>query len=169
MSQEAQTGFNVLPLNGGGGLILSAHPAGLPGLSPEQAVNQYGQLGARALVSLVTDPELQKLGLTMLPELCEVNRIRWLHGPIEDYQAPNALFDQWWLKNRDVLHAMLDAGHSLALHCWGGRGRTGTVAARVLVERGFAPLDAMAIVRAHRPGAIETTEQADYVMALSAK
>lgn len=168
MIQQAQTGFDLLPLNGGGGLILSAHPAGLPGLSPEQAVSRYSQLGARALVSLVTDPELQKLGLTMLPDLCASNQMRWLHGPIEDYQAPNALFDQWWLNNRDILHAMLDEGHSVALHCWGGRGRTGTVAARILVERGLAPVDAMTIVRAHRPGAIETAEQADYVMVLSA-
>lgn len=166
MKPDVDQGFNVLPLERGGALILSGHPAGLPGLTTEQAVNQYGDLGARSLLSLVTAKELEQLGLTHLPALCAARGLGWLHGPIEDYQAPDHQFDQWWLTQRDSLHALLDQSQSVALHCWGGRGRTGTVAARILVERGLSPRFAIERVRQHRPGAIETSGQEQYVMAL---
>lgn len=156
----------MLPLDGGGALILSGHPAGLPGLSPEQAVSHYGDLGARSLVSLVTMTELQKLRLTELPAWCAARGLTWLHGPIEDYQAPDKHFDHWWVVNRDALHALLDQSQSVALHCWGGRGRTGTVAARILVERGLSPDRAIEVVRQYRPGAIETAGQVNYVLSL---
>ncbi len=45
----------------------------------------------------------------------------------------------------------------------GGLGRAGTVAARLLVELGAHPGDAMRRVRDVRPGAIETEEQEDHV------
>lgn len=163
---KSEKGFNVLPLKDGGALILSGHPAGLLGLLPEQAVGQYGALGARALVSLLTESELEKLGLKELPTWCAARGLTWLHGPIEDYQAPDSHFDQWWLLNRDALHALLDQSQSVALHCWGGRGRTGTVAARILVERGHSPDRAIEVVRQHRPGAIETAGQLNYVLSL---
>lgn len=166
MKSNFDQGFNVLPLDRGGALILSAHPASLPGLTPEQAVNQYGDYGARALLSLVTAKELEQLGLNNLSALCAARGLDWLHGPIHDYQAPDHHFDRWWLTQRDSLHALIDQGQSIALHCWGGRGRTGTVAARILVERGLSPRLAIDRVRQHRPGAIETADQEKYVLAL---
>ena len=166
MTPDAEKGFKVLPLERGGALILSAHPASLRGLTPEQAVNQYGELGARALLSLVTATELEQLGLNDLSSLCIARGLDWLHAPIHDYQAPDHHFDRWWLEQRDLLHALLDQSQSVAIHCWGGRGRTGTVAARILVERGLSPQVAIERVRQHRPGAIETADQEKYVLAL---
>jgi len=55
------------------------------------------------------------------------------------------------------------------VHCRGGFGRTGTVAARLLVERGLDPAAAMALVRHTRPGSIETSEQELYVLALTGR
>ena len=166
MKPDAEKGFNLLPLDRGGVLILSAHPASLPGLSPEQAVNQYAEHGVRALVSLVTEKELEQLGLNHLSALCTARGLDWLHGPIQDYQAPDPLFDRWWLMQRDSLHALLDQNQGVAIHCWGGRGRTGTIAARILVERGLSPQLAIERVRQHRPGAIETADQEKYVLTL---
>lgn len=50
------------------------------------------------------------------------------------------------------------------MHCRAGLGRTGTVAARLLVEHGARPADAIALVRTVRPGSIETVEQESYVL-----
>jgi ADP-ribosyl-[dinitrogen reductase] hydrolase len=50
------------------------------------------------------------------------------------------------------------------VHCRGGLGRAGTVAARLLAELGMAPADAISRVRAVRPGAIQTQAQREYVM-----
>jgi len=51
------------------------------------------------------------------------------------------------------------------IHCTGGLGRSGMIAARLLVELGEEPRLAMQRVRAARPGAIETAAQEAYVLA----
>jgi len=50
------------------------------------------------------------------------------------------------------------------LHCGGGRGRAGTIVARLLVELGMGPEVAIKAVRdARSPFAIETAEQEAHV------
>ena len=64
------------------------------------------------------------------------------------------------------LHARLRDGFNVLVHCKGGLGRAGTIAARLLIELGMAPQMAVGVVRQARPGAIETSGQERYVMAL---
>lgn len=45
----------------------------------------------------------------------------------------------------------LDAGQRVLIHCEHGIGRSATLALCVLVERGMAPLDALAIAKQRRP------------------
>jgi ADP-ribosyl-[dinitrogen reductase] hydrolase len=61
---------------------------------------------------------------------------------------------------------MLQHGGRVVVHCRGGLGRAGTVAARMLVELGSTPQEAIRRVRASRRGAIETPAQEAYVMAI---
>ncbi len=49
----------------------------------------------------------------------------------------------------------------------GGFGRTGLLAARILVEFGESPERAIRAVRTVRPGAIETRGQEEYIMSLA--
>jgi ADP-ribosyl-[dinitrogen reductase] hydrolase len=64
------------------------------------------------------------------------------------------------------LRGKLRQGGRLLLHCAGGLGRSGTIAARLLVELNeAAPEAAILAVRAARPGAIETPAQAAHVRA----
>ena len=51
------------------------------------------------------------------------------------------------------------AGRPVAVSCYAGIGRTGTVLACCLVSRGASPADAVAEVRRLRPGSIQTPEQ----------
>ena len=55
------------------------------------------------------------------------------------------------------------------LHCLAGLGRTGMMAARLLVDLGMAPALAVAEVRKVRPRAIQTEEQEKYVYQHSGK
>jgi protein-tyrosine phosphatase len=68
-----------------------------------------------------------------------------------------------------MLHAELSSGGLIVVHCRGGLGRTGTVAARLLMERGVMVEGAIRRVRAARLGAIETTEQEDYLRNLPSR
>lgn len=60
------------------------------------------------------------------------------------------------------------AGERVEVACLGGRGRTGTAIAALAVLDGLDPALAVGWVRtAYRPDAVETSEQADWVAALS--
>ena len=58
-----------------------------------------------------------------------------------------------------MLHRRLD----VLVHCRGGLGRAGTIAARLLVELGMDPTKAIVSVRAARPDTIENCNQENYV------
>lgn len=167
MKAPTNFGFDLLPLPSGGRLLLSPHPAGLAGLTPAQAIGVYKSLGVVTLVSLVTEAELFKLGLTHLSSICQSQGVQWQHAPVLDQQAPDASFEVWWQAQHTALLAALSDGHTLALHCWAGLGRTGTVAARLLMaHEHMGASQAMAAVRQARPGAIETSAQSDHLLAL---
>jgi ADP-ribosyl-[dinitrogen reductase] hydrolase len=122
--------------------------------------------GARALVTLVEPHELRLLGVTGLPEAARA-RFDWVHLPIPDGGVPDAAWETRWAEAGPALHRHLDAGERVVVHCRGGLGRAGLVAARLLVERGLPPDEAVRVVRAVRPGAIETAAQERYVAALA--
>ena len=90
--------------------------------------------------------------------------MEWWHLPIEDGKSPPARgFDDGWAVAGDVLRDRLRLGFDVLVHCRGGLGRAGTVAARLLVELGARPDDAIRRVRDVRPGAIEDGAQEAHV------
>lgn len=110
----------------------------------------------RVAVTLVEAPEFGPALRTFQTALAARN-ISWLHFPIRNYSVPAP--DAGWEALGRQLHAALDEGGRILIHCWGGLGRSGMIAARLLVERGERPDRAVAQVRAARPGAIETEDQ----------
>ncbi len=136
-----------------------------PGLEGPVAVTlvRLRDWGARGLVSLIEDHELDVLGVRSLPRQLETLAMRWWHLPIRDMGTPDERFEKRWQRSGAELRGLLREGSSIALHCRGGLGRTGTIAARLLVELGSAPADAIARVREARAGAIETREQEAFV------
>src|SRR2546423_12583073 len=83
------------------------------------------------------------------------------HLPIRDVSVPDRLPAVVVTVERVVAAAR--AGKTLVIHCRGGLGRSGLVAGCCLVAMGHPARDAIRLVRAARPGAVETTEQATYV------
>lgn len=121
--------------------------------------------GATALVTLVEPFELTLLGVPGMGERARAHGLEWWHLPVIDGAAPGSRFESAWADAGRALHARLDAGERIVLHCHAGMGRTGAVAARLLVERGMAPEQAVLTVRRARPGAIESDEQVRWVLA----
>jgi ADP-ribosyl-[dinitrogen reductase] hydrolase len=119
--------------------------------------------GARAMVTLIEDQEFDLLGVADLGARVRARGLAWHHLPIPDVQPPGERFESGWQTSGPLLRNDLRAGHRVLVHCRGGLGRAGTVAARLLVELGVPADEAIRRVRAARPGAIETEQQEQYV------
>jgi len=123
----------------------------------------FQEWGASGVVTLNETEELRGLGLGDLGEQAMNAGFWWRHLPITDMNIPDDEFEEMWAVEGKQLVASLIAGERVALHCLAGLGRTGMIAARLLVEMGMAPELAVVEVRKVRPRAIQTDEQEKYV------
>jgi ADP-ribosylglycohydrolase len=121
--------------------------------------------GTSAVVTLMEAHELAAMGVADLGEAVEALGIEWHHLPIPDVGVPDAGFEAHWVEAGLRLRRRLLAGGRVLVHCRGGLGRGGTIAARLLVELGCEPERAVTAVRRVRPGAIETRAQERHVLA----
>lgn len=120
--------------------------------------------GASMVVSLVELPEFDELQVPTLPLEVERLGIQWRHLPIRDMHPPGKRFQSIWPELCQEIVALLGAGQRVFLHCKGGLGRTGTVAACLLMESGVPPAEAITKVRVSRRSTIETWAQEKFVL-----
>ena len=126
--------------------------------------------GATAVVSLVTEEELDFLSVRGLPGAARDRHMEWWHAPIPDGWPPGPDFEEAWEIVGEAIRDRLRLGFDVLVHCRGGLGRAGTVAARLLVELGASPDDAIRRVRdARSRHAIETASQETHVAQCSAR
>jgi ADP-ribosyl-[dinitrogen reductase] hydrolase len=116
------------------------------------------------LVSLVEPHEFSQLGVTNFIEAVQHCNFRWHHLPITDMAAPSATFQEAWNTHGSDILRSLEHGERVVIHCAGGLGRSGMIAAKLLTVFGVSPDEAIAKVREARPGAIETRVQETYVL-----
>lgn len=142
-----------------------------PGTAEADLDSSIGDLkaaGAKAVLTLMSEQELQQNGVEVLPDQCRANGIEWFHLPIADDGAPAQDFAIAWREGRDKVHQLLDEGHAVAIHCKGGSGRTGLVAGQILLERGIALNEVVALVQSVRPKALQHAVHRDYIESLAA-
>jgi atypical dual specificity phosphatase len=87
-----------------------------------------------------------------------------VHLPTRDFRAPPLSSLDYGVA---AIENALAAGRRVAIHCGGGRGRTGTLLACLLVARGETASAAIAHARRLRPGAVETRAQEEAVRAFA--
>lgn len=122
--------------------------------------------GATTLVTLIEDHEFELLKVANLGRRAAEVGLAWHHLPIRDVDVPGEAFEAGWRMTGPGILVSLRRGERIVVHCRGGLGRSGLVAARMLVELGVEPRDAINRVRAVRRGAIETRAQETYVLSL---
>jgi protein-tyrosine phosphatase/nicotinamidase-related amidase len=123
--------------------------------------------GAARLLTLLGDDEVEWAGVGALGAESAARGIEWRRIAVRDQAAPSLE------EARDAvawLDAALDAGRDAVVHCMGGLGRSGLVAACALVARGATPAQAIEHVRAARgPRAVETPDQERFVELYAAR
>lgn len=121
--------------------------------------------GATHLVILLEPWELKDLRIESLPAIVAGKGISWHGLPITDGAAPDDRLLKDWLQLSAELVADMLSGQRIVVHCKGGLGRAGTVAAMLLLQSGEAKRasDAIHMVRHARPGAIETIAQEEFL------
>lgn len=147
--------------------ILFTPCPGAKALPLAESIQQLADLGVCALLTLLPEEEILANQVEALPQLCEQAGMRWFHLPIEDDHAPEKAFRQAWQNTKAAVHSLLDEGKSIAIHCKGGTGRTGTVAAQILLERGVPLAEVIEQVRATRPQALRIECQLNYIEQLA--
>jgi len=120
--------------------------------------------GADAVLTLLEDYEFSMLSVPMLGEAVRARGIEWHRYPIRDLDVPTPRAVDRWRALSPRLHQIIERGGRVVVHCRGGLGRAGTIAALLMIERGRSTSDAIAKVRSVRPGAIETVEQERWLL-----
>ncbi|MBV7299519.1 cyclin-dependent kinase inhibitor 3 family protein [Enterovibrio paralichthyis] len=151
-----------LELEGTSGLVLTPCP-GTKGTPLTDSIEQLKAQGVAVLVTALSQHELDEAGVSSLPEEAENAGLTWFNTPIEDDCAPDEAFHSQWKDISPSIHQALDNGGKVALHCMGGSGRTGLLAAHILLEKGWSLSDIVPSVQALRPGAFTKAPQIDYI------
>ncbi len=122
--------------------------------------------GTHTLVTLIEQHEIESLKVRDLGVMAASFGMDWIHLPIKDTSIPSPEFEKAWEVSGAQIKDALLCGDDIVVHCKGGLGRAGTVSARLLVELGEEPEDAIRSVRASRRGAIENVTQENYIRSL---
>ena len=162
----------VIPTPVGGYIAMAGFPGlqsgidGTPYLDPEhmgETLNGLRRTGARVLMVLTEEEELPSEAFALLRAKGEEAELELVFGAIEDFGVPQASFlDGWPAQERRFL-AALQGGETVALCCQYGAGRSGLIAARLLMAGGLSAEAAITLVRSHFGEAIENADQENWL------
>ena len=120
-------------------------------------------LGIDQVVALTPDDELDRLGLADMPQRIMDSGIAWRQVPVVNFSTPEADQLDAFMAAMAEVKSQLDQGQHILVHCRGGTGRAGKVAAVMLIHYGIAADDAITMIRQQREGCIQTEEQEQFV------
>lgn len=126
-----QSRFQTFPLPvARGRLHLMPHPW------PEPACfEQLAAEGIQRVVSLLRTGEAGALGLANEATWCQNAGMAFVQLPVADHQTPTDM--NAFARLASDCHHALQAGQDVAVHCYAGIGRTGLLAAAILMREGL--------------------------------
>ena len=143
-----------------GKMALAARPRGGDWLADEMA--SWKIAGIQSVLSLLTPEEERDLDLRDEADEARKLGLEFFSFPIPDRQVPRS--EAKLGEALEKINKALSDGRNVLVHCRQGVGRTGLVAACLLVKNGMSPGAAVEVVSAARGLAIpETSEQRDWI------
>ena len=146
-----------------GRLAVVARPRGGDWLEDE--ASGWRQAGLDVVVSLLENEEADQLGLAREGDVAEAKGVHFISFPIPDRGVPPST-PAVLLLLRNIVEA-LQEGRNVAVHCRQGIGRSGLIAAGVLVNSGIGTQQAIDVVTASRGLTVpETPTQLQWIQHL---
>jgi protein-tyrosine phosphatase len=143
-----------------GKLALAARPRGGDWLQDELA--SWKLAGVDIVVSLLTPDEEHELQLQDEGRDAKAQGMTFLSLPIRDRQVPDS--ESTLNSTLQLMDEALSSGKNVLVHCRQGIGRTGLIAASLLINKGWEPEAAVESLSAIRGVAIpETPEQRRWI------
>ena len=143
-----------------GKLGLAARPRGGEWLQDEVA--EWKGAGIGAVLSLLTAEEEKEFDLIKEGQTIRTGGLEFSSFPIADMHVPRS--EAKLAQTLEQVLARLWSGKNVLVHCRQGIGRTGLIAACLLIKSGMSPGAAIQAVSAARGMAVpETAEQRDWL------
>ncbi len=143
-----------------GRVALSARPRGGDWLADEVAV--WKRAGIHAVLSLLESAEERDLDLQAEPDEVRKQGLEFVSFPIPDRQVPRS--EAKLAVALDNVSRTLSDGKNILVHCRQGVGRSGLVAACLLIRKGISPGAAVEVISAARGVPVpETEEQREWI------
>lgn len=122
----------------------------------------YQREGIQQIVSLLSSEEEKELNLTSEEDLCRICGLDFTRFSIDDRCVP---VDPIAFRRLVCdTYTNLKLGKSIGIHCRAGIGRSGTLAACILIEMGMEAEQAIDLVSSSRGTRIpDTTEQLSFI------
>ena len=153
-----QSKFDIYPINVGAGQIALSPIPGRFG-TYEDNLSTILHWAPDLVLTMTTQAELDRMGATGFGDDLRAVGIVWCHLPIIDFGAPDKDVRAKWGEVSAQAAQVLSTGGKILSHCFGGCGRSGMAALRLMVEAGEDPQSALARLRGVRPCAVETEAQ----------
>jgi len=116
-----------------GSIIMMPKPPGGPALPA--FVEFLASQDINVVVSLLQYDEVNSFSLVNEHAECENKEIEFINFPIKDHDVP-----QFFMPFNHMIERLLErveSGKNIAVHCYAGIGRTGLVAASLLIKQGM--------------------------------
>ena len=142
-------------LIGSGSLSVMAKP-----ISGEWIEDEFAGIaleGIDRIVSLLEDHESYEVGLAEEQRLTEKNRMEFISYPIPDGGLPSSI-EEFSAFTKRLYHEAA-GGINTVIHCRAGIGRTGMVAAGILLHCGFEPKEAFEHISDKRGVSVPGTQE----------
>lgn len=113
------------------------------------------------VLCLLEDHEFCSLQIHDYFDQVEKRDMEAIHYPIKDKDIPNCMKE--FHDHVEYIHKLIHDGYKVAVHCAGGVGRSGTIAAGILCYDGFSPDESIRLVQERRFNSIKRPSQQVFV------